>query len=60
MLGTENERWLMKRVNAMADHMEGKINLFSERGVVRRSIIFCSKSCNTKFVIELNNKLTRR
>lgn len=60
MHATENERWMMKRVNAMAEHMEGKINLFSEPGVVRRSLIFCSKSCNRKFIIELNNKLARR
>lgn len=59
-LVSENEQWMYKRVNAIAAHLKGDIDLFNENGHIRRSIIFCSKSCNKRFVIELNNKLTKQ
>lgn len=54
-----NERWLMQRVNALAAHLKGKIDLFKESHEVRRSIIFCRKSSPKAFLIELNNKLSQ-
>lgn len=52
-----NEKWLCKRVNAVVAHLNKKIDLFSQKEEIRRSIIFCSKSCNYHFIIALNNKL---
>ncbi len=61
---TEAENWLWKRINVAAAHMKGELDLFNlpeeVSDGVRRSLIFCSKSCNHKFVIELNNKLARK
>lgn len=53
-----NEKWLYRRVNAVASHFRKSIDLFSLKDEIRRSIIFCSKSCNHHFVIALNNKLS--
>ncbi len=53
-----NEIWLYKRVNAVVAHFRKEIDLFSLKEEVRRSIIFCSKSCNRHFVVLLNNKLS--
>ena len=66
-----NEQWLYSRVKAVVAHLKGEINLFNddlfnddqERNkweMIRRSIIFCSKSYNQYFVTELNNKLYNR
>lgn len=55
---TKNERWLMQRVNAMAAHLTRKIDLFKEADEIRRSILFCRKSCPKVFLLELNNKLS--
>lgn len=54
---TENENWMFQRVNAVAAHLKQKIDLFAQSGEIRRSIIFCCKSCNKQFIKELNNKL---
>lgn len=54
-----NEMWLFKRVNAVAAHLRQDIDLFSMSDEIRRSIIFCSKSSNSQFIISLNNKLSR-
>lgn len=54
---TENEQWLYKRMNAVAAHFNGEIDLFAQDDEIRRSIIYCCKSCNKQFVIILNNKL---
>ncbi len=54
---TTNEQWLYQRVNVVANHLLGKLNLFSTSDEIRRSIIFCSKSSNRLFLIALNNKL---
>lgn len=58
-----NEMWLYKRVNAVVAHIRKEIDLFSikdeiQRDKIRRSIIFCSKSCNRHFIVALNNKLS--
>ena len=53
-----NEQWLYKRVNAVVAHINKHINLFELKDDIRRSIIFCTKSCNYHFVIALNNKLS--
>lgn len=53
-----NEQWLYKRVNAVVAHMKKQLNLFALKDDIRRSIIFCTKSCNYHFVIALNNKLS--
>jgi hypothetical protein len=52
-----NEQWMFKRVNALVDNLDKNINLFDESDEIRRSIIFCSKSCNCNFIVALNNKL---
>ena len=54
-----NEMWLFKRVNAVAAHIRKEIDLFAMSEKIRRSIIFCSKSSNSQFIISLNNKLSR-
>lgn len=54
-----NELWLYKRVNAVIAHLLKEIDLFSQIEEIRRSIIFCSKSCNQHFIISLNNKLSK-
>lgn len=54
---TQNERWFFRRIKAVAAHIQGKIDLFEEDDAVRRSIIFCNKSCVNLFAIALNNKL---
>ena len=56
---TGNEGWFFQRLNAVVAHMKGQIDLFKEPESVRRSIIFCQKSCPYIFLIELNNKLSR-
>ncbi len=56
----ENEHWFWKRVNVMTAHLKGEVNLFEQADGIKRSIIFCSKSCNRKFIIELNNKLAKQ
>ena len=53
-----NESWLYKRVNAVVAQIREKIDLFSQKEEIRRSIIFCSKSSNQHFIILLNNKLS--
>lgn len=61
--GSPNEQWLYSRVKAVVAHLKGEINLFNDDQeknkweMIRRSIIFCSKSYNQYFVTELNNKL---
>jgi hypothetical protein len=55
-----NELWLYKRVNAVVNHILKKIDLFSQKEEIRRSIIYCSKSCNQHFIISLNNKLSQK
>ena len=52
----DNEMWFYKRVNAVADHLKKK-TLFGKSDEIRRSIIYCCKSCNSQFIIALNNKL---
>lgn len=52
-----NEQWLYQRVNVLVAHLKKKLNLFSQNEEIRRSIIYCSKSCNNQFIIALNNKL---
>ena len=54
---TGNEMWLCKRVNAVAAHLRKEVDLFSQIGEVRRSIMFCNSACNEHFIIYLNNKL---
>ena len=54
-----NELWLYKRVNAVASHLKKGIDLFSQQDEIRRSIIYCCKSCNEQFIIALNNKLAK-
>ena len=54
-----NEGWFFQRLNAVVAHMKGQIDLFKEPESIRRSIIFCQKSCPYIFLIELNNKLSR-
>lgn len=53
-----NELWMYKRVNAVVDHLKENIDLFEESEDIRRSVIFCSKSCNTLFIETLNNKIS--
>lgn len=55
----DNELWLYKRVNAVVAHLNKKIDLFSKDAKIRRSIIYCCKSCNSHFVKYLNNELAR-
>jgi len=55
----KNERWLLQRVNAMAAHLTHQIDLFQEQEEIRRSILFCRKSCPRVFLLELNNKLSQ-
>lgn len=52
-----NEQWMLGRAAAMAAHLRGKINLFSVPDSIRRSILFCRKSCPKAFLIALNNKM---
>lgn len=52
-----NEQWFYQRLNAVLSHLQNQINLLKEENEIRRSIIFCSKSCNELFLIRLNNKL---
>lgn len=52
-----NEAWMWKRVNAVQAHLNGQVDLFAETEEIRRSVVFCQKSCNKQFVIWLNNKL---
>ena len=52
-----NENWLLERVKAVEAHLNGTVDLFTQSDEIRRSIIFCSKSCNRQFIINLNNKL---
>ena len=53
-----NERWMLGRADAMAAHLRGKINLFSVCDSIRRSILFCRRSCPKAFLIAVNNKLS--
>lgn len=52
-----NEQWMFRRANAIAAHLKKEIDIFNVSPKVRRSIIFCSKSCHEKFLIAVNNKL---
>lgn len=52
-----NEAWMWKRVKAVQAHLNRQVDLFAETEEIRRSVIFCQKSCNKQFVISLNNKL---
>lgn len=52
---SNNELWLYERVQAVCKHFCGKLDLFTLSEQIRRSIIFCHKSCNKQFLIELNN-----
>lgn len=52
-----NEQWLFKRAKAVVAHLNKEIDLFALKEEIRRSIIYCSKSCNYHFIIALNNKL---
>ncbi len=54
-----NEQWMCRRTNAIAAHLRKEIDIFSASNKVRRSIIFCSKSCLKPFLIALNNKLVK-
>ena len=54
-----NENWMFKRVNAVVAHLSKKVNLFEQSDEIRRSIIFCSKSCNRQFIISITNKLAK-
>ena len=55
-----NEDWMWKRVNAVAAHLKGTIDLFEKSDEIRRSVIFCRKSCNKQFVICLCKKLREK
>lgn len=57
---TGNDMWMYKRINAVIAHMNGTINLLAQPARIKRSIIFCSKSCNEQYMIALNNKLCKR
>lgn len=53
-----NEQWLFKRAKAVVAHLNKEIDLFAiKKEEIRRSIIYCSKSCSYHFIIALNNKL---
>lgn len=52
-----NEQWMLKRVNAIADHLRGNVDMLSQSEKVRRSLIFCYKSTKELFLMELNNRL---
>ncbi len=52
-----NENWLMERVKVVKAHLIGEVDLFAQSDEIRRSIIFCSKSYNRQFIINLNNQL---
>ena len=56
-----NERWMCQRVRAVADCLRpaGGNDLFSQSEQIRRSIIFCRKSCFRQFIIKLNNELVQ-
>jgi hypothetical protein len=54
-----NEQWMYKRINAVVANLRNKEDLFAQSDEIRRSIIFCSKSCNEQFIIGLNNKLIK-
>lgn len=57
---SRNERWLCRRVNSVANHLNGNIDLFVQNDHVKRSIIYASQSCNNIFIEKLNNKLIRK
>ena len=57
---TGNEDWMLKRVNAVFAHLTRNIDLFAASEEIRRSVIFCRKSCNKQFVISLSNKLANK
>lgn len=54
---TANEIWMLQRVKCVAEQLRGHIDLFSQYGSVRRSIIFCYKYTTRQFLLELNNEL---
>lgn len=56
---TQNEQWLCQRVNVLASHMKGEIQIFSQPDTIRRSLIFCFKSTRELFLLILNNKLAQ-
>lgn len=58
--GRGNEEWFNERVNAVVAHIRGELDLFAQSDEIRRSIMYCCKSSNDNFVIELNNKLRIR
>lgn len=57
---SNTEKWLLQRVNAVVNHLNGQVDLFSQNEEIRRSIIYCIKSNNYRFVIELYRKLKNR
>lgn len=54
-----NEQWLYRRVNAISAHLKKEIDVFAVSPKIRRSIIYCSKSCHEAFLLALNNKLAK-
>ena len=57
-----NERWMCQRVRAVAAYLTSPNddnNLFIQSERIRRSIIFCRKSCFRQFIIKLNNELVQ-
>lgn len=55
--GLGNELWLKQRSKAMAAHLKGEIDLFEKDDDIKRSLIYCAKSCHEAFVETLNNYL---
>lgn len=54
-----NETWLLQRVKCVAEQIRGNIDLFSQSGSVRRSIIYCYRAITQQFLLELNNELAK-
>lgn len=58
----DNELWMYQRVRAVAAYLTSPNddnNLFIQSERIRRSIIFCRKSCFRQFIIKLNNELVQ-
>lgn len=55
-----NDIWLLQRVMCVAEQIRGNIDLFSQSGSIRRSVIFCYRSMTPSFLLELNNELAKR
>lgn len=54
-----NHIWLLQRVKCVAEQIRGNIDLFSQSGSIRRSIIYCYRSTTQQFLLELNNELAK-